>query len=512
MFFEDVNTLYEKYKYCSFWYELSYDDIVDNDGKYVDFFEIDDGTVISHNSFVLPICYRGESSKPSGHGSGSITPELHTSMGDIEAPSLSPDYSLFIYVYCDFEFVSESSASIGFYPVSSMNLIRCGSESDTVKVYLSGGSVPESVVAGTGKYVNGSDWDTDLGNVTVSSDGEGSYIELTANRDDEFTIIQSGDIYFCGKILNYKSLPTITFNTLYRGNTQTIEVYFDGELIDSKYYDLLYQNQVLTDNKISIGEDVTGLELEVYLKHPEYISTKLKYNLSVDYYKCENQADIEAGLELGLTTIQVTNDLTLSNIALNGIKIISGGDWWINLSDCELSNILFNNLTIYMLDSKSRFINCIFDYCKLRVEIVRLKYYMVNSTITNSEILACFLVCSENCIIDNNQMRDVLIFSDDMITIIKNQFSLFNGFTDYYPNTLYLTGDFDCKDNLFIQQVQYPHFSFDVALIKTIPETDIDEFIRLNNFDIMITVDEEEYNGLFYSLIDDSKLHYKEIE
>lgn len=510
MFFEDVNTLYEKYKYCSFWYELSYDDIVDNDGKYVDFFEIDDGTVISHNSFVLPICYLGQSSKPSGHGSGSITPELHTSMGDIEAPSLSPDYSLFIYVYCDFEFVSESSASIGFYPVSSMNLIRCGSESDTVKVYLSGGSVPESVVAGTGKYVNGSDWDTDLGSVPVSSDGEGSYIELTANRDDEFTIIQSGDIYFCGKILNYKGLPTITFNTLYRGNTQTIEVYFDGELIDSKYYDLLYQNQVLTDNKITIGEDVTDLELEIYLKHPEYISTKLKYNLPVDYYNCYSQEDIEAGLEIGLNTIQLISNISLSSIVLDGITIIRNNmNNILYISDCEFNNITFKNCGwIIVNDSKSKFINCTINNCILDGEY---RIYFVNSKISKSTIQSAFLVCSENCIIDNNNVNSGLIFSDDMITITNNR--LHSGLIawNYYPSCLYLTGEFDCRNNRFVARRMLNTFGFSTALLKTIPETDIDEFIRLNNFDIMITVDEEEYNGLFYSLIDDSKLHYKEI-
>ena len=49
MFFEDVNTLYEKYKYCSFWYELSYDDIVDNVGNMVDFFNITKPILIVHN-------------------------------------------------------------------------------------------------------------------------------------------------------------------------------------------------------------------------------------------------------------------------------------------------------------------------------------------------------------------------------------------------------------------------------------------------------------------------------
>ena len=75
MFFEDVNTLYEKYKYCSFWYELSYDDIVDNVDCMVDFNHI---TVDNHgffhaemlNEFATLIFYVDESSKPTEHQGG----------------------------------------------------------------------------------------------------------------------------------------------------------------------------------------------------------------------------------------------------------------------------------------------------------------------------------------------------------------------------------------------------------------------------------------------------------
>lgn len=519
MFFEDVNTLYEKYKYCSFWYELSYDDIYENwdDENMVDFIETkNNGNLIPHNSFVVNCAYKDESSKPTKYPDA---PPISLQYG---VPTIHPGESLFIYMYCDYLYenpgTSSPTRSIPVVPISSMNIIKCGTESNTVKVYLK--QIKQYMLptlnVGTGKYVNGDEWDVDLQSTPVLSDDNGYYVELTTRRDgDEFTVvgyegIGIDPVYFCGKILNYKALPTITFNTLYRGNTQTIEVYFDGELIDSKYYDLLYQNQVLTDNKITIGEDVTDLELEIYLKHPEYISTKLKYNLTVDYYEFNSQAGLEQALELGLTNIKANNP-RLSDIELNNITF--GGDSSLRLSNCKLNNVTFDGGFVFLNDSENRFVGC--ELKRVSLHGNDNKLYLTNSTIKECQrVRQVFFVCNENCIITNNSIFNSLIFSDDMITITDNRFDECTPeFGEYYPSTLYLTGEFKCVNNRFNQFVEGNDFFFGVALIKTIKDTNIDEFIRLNDIGTTITIGGDDYSGaLFYSLIDDSKLHYKEIE
>lgn len=516
MFFEDVNTLYEKYKYCTFWYELSYDDIVDNVDCMVDFIEIREVTTTYRaylkNDFCYGYGYVDESSKPTKHSDGEqinvlYASEIIVSMGY----QLYPNQSLYFPIYIDNKY-DVRIIRPNFTPISSMNIIKCGSDSDTIKIYLKGGSTPLSTMeVGTGKYV-GDDWDTDLTTVNVLEDSKGKYVELTANRDgDEFTIISDGYSYFCGKILNYKALPTITFNTLYRGNTQTVEVYFDDELIDSKYYDLLYQNQVLSDGKITIDEDTTDLELEIYLKHPEYISTKLKYNLTVDWYTSNSQEELEEALELGLTTLKANNSL-LSNIELNNITFRGGSE--LRLSNCKLNNVKFNGGAIHLLDSKNRFVGC--ELKQVAILGDHNKLYLTNSIIKESELMErIFFACNENCIItDNNNIFNSLIFSDDMITITNNDFDECTPeFGEYYPSTLYLTGEFECRNNEFRQQMTMVNdFFFGLALIKTIKDTDIDEFIRLNDIYTHIIVGGDDYSGaLFYSYIDESKLHYKVI-
>ena len=118
-----------------------------------------------------------------------------------------------------------------------------------------------------------------------------------------------------------------------------------------------------------------------------------------------------------------------------------------------------------------------------------------------------------NTNITDNLFNNTLILSDsDNLTITQNQFN--EGFTilDYFPNTLYLTGTFTCTGNTFTQNLTYTEVSFNTALLKTIPGTDIQQFIHQNTFQLNNTVADETYTGLFYNLIDDDSIKYKEIE
>ena len=51
-----------------------------------------------------------------------------------------------------------------------------------------------------------------------------------------------------------------------------------------------------------------------------------------------------------------------------------------------------------------------------------------------------------------------------------------------------------------------------MALLKTIPETDINNFINLNTFNLNNTINNTVYTGLFYNLIDTDDLIYKELD
>ena len=526
MFFEDVNTLYEKYKYCSFWYELSYDDIVDNVGNMVDFFNITKPSNVyiidKMNQYCGFVYLIDDSSKPSKYPEGEeITVQY------VRENQLSPNQSMFIYVFCDVW--TPLLSTIKWIPISPMHVLRCGDESETVKVYLKAiTEMPTTLKVGTGKYIDDEgNMDVDLIDVSVLSDGDGHYVELSSRRDgDEFTIINGSGGSFQGKLIECKPLPSITFNTLYRGNTQEILVYFDGELVDSKYYDLLYQNNVLADNVISIDETLTEIELEIYLKHPEYISTKLKYKVPVSYYNVANQSDLETAIEMGLTTIFLNkSSINLTGVEISNMKFrknsLSGIA--LHLDDCKFNNCDFERFWIY-INTNTYFNTCGFNRITMIGNItVDSKHFTYNSkaylnhcTITDSTLNTVFIVSTNNSKFTNNEIQNrTLIFSDEMITLIGNTFQSIESwsaaYTEYYPLMLYLTGNFNCKDNQFNINNNYSDFMFSTAVLKTIPETDIDDFIRLNHFNITMNVDNTAYNGLFYCLIDESKLKYKEL-
>ena len=126
VFFEDVNTLYEKYKYCSFWYELSYDDIVDNVDCMIDFLQISDGQgfyrVNGRNNFCKAWAYVDESSNPTKHSDEEkIHVYFHPTLLEFYTYELYPNQSLFFPIYIDNKY-NGIAVIPKFAPISSMNI------------------------------------------------------------------------------------------------------------------------------------------------------------------------------------------------------------------------------------------------------------------------------------------------------------------------------------------------------------------------------------------------------
>ena len=110
------------------------------------------------------------------------------------------------------------------------------------------------------------------------------------------------------------------------------------------------------------------------------------------------------------------------------------------------------------------------------------------------------------------KIMSLIISDSDNISILNNTFNEVFEYADYFPNTLYLTGNLNCQGNTFIQEQTFTELNFNVALLKTIPETDINNFINLNTFNLNNTINNTVYTGLFYNLIDTDDLIYKELD
>ena len=544
MDFEDINTIVEKYTGLSFWYELSFDDIVDNitstdenNPDRIDFIEgyIDESTgyynLTAVNNFIVG--QRQAWSTIPSRKSGSI--KIH--INNVNISSFPNRDSIYIYISVDKKRNNPNLYNVHWWIEDSrLILFRTDNFIERKSIYIgfATGFRPDSVTAGTFYYDDNGDWVTHGKSYTIERRIEEArfryYFDFEPDNyeNDEYLFITGEDwtgntFTYTGKLINYADLPIITYDPLYKGNKQHIQLYFNGTEIDDEYYNIIYENTRLKNNTIQIPTDTDTLQVQIELNHPDYIQTTIDYELHTDYYYFGSANDIATAKELGLTTVKQNNNSAATitqGFKLNDMTIYgSDGGFFCKLSGNDefvFTNCILNSLIIGSSIPKISFNNCEIKECEidkwnwstppytLEVEDTNI----IESTIKNARLNNC-----NNTNITNNTFENTLIVSDsDNLTITGNTFN--DGFTvlDYFPNTLYLTGAFKASNNTFNQTLTYDEVSFNTALLKTIPDTDIDGFIFQNTFNLSNTVESETYTGLFYNLIDDDTLKYKEVE
>ena len=260
MFFEDINSIYEKYKYLSFWYEISYDEILNNTGKYVDFIEItnysqDPDTpyisleILYNNSFWTGYVIKG------GSRTGDDSFEMEIDGTTFGFNKLYEGETLKFLILVDKQFDVGSYAYPTFIVREPLIFLRDNTQGWNRKIYIdfTAGALSELKV-GSLYYDEDGEWVISQTTKTVQEDSDGYYVTpyYTSTMNEIFYISDMQNTYYLGKIIIVPQLPQITYDTLYKGNKQHIQLYFDGTEIDDKYYSIIYGNEVLKDNIIQV--------------------------------------------------------------------------------------------------------------------------------------------------------------------------------------------------------------------------------------------------------------------
>ena len=508
MFFEDVNTIYEKYKYLSFWYELSYDELVNNLDNYVDFIEItyDDHFHLNiQNKF-----WTGYIDIVGDPGEDWLTFYIN----EMDPLYLYSGQTIKFLICVDKQYELEYNSSPTFIVRDSLIFLRNNTNGWNRKIYI---DYPEGEFVSTFKvgslhYNENGQWVISQTTKQVQNDYKGYYVtpHYTTTMNEIFYISDGEDTYYLGKIILVPQLPLITYDTLYKDGKQHIQLYFDGNLIDDKYYSIIYKNEVLKDNIIDISEDINQIDIKINLNHPDYIKTTLDYSIPVNYFVLSSISDINIAKQKGVRTV-INNEYDIvESLNISDIKLISNSLIVANKIHLENATLISDHIrvnNVYLKDSK------------IQVETIRpdtndfTNIECISSNINDTILLNCKIKAYGNCIYENNEFNNCLIISDsDNISILNNTFNEVFEYADYFPNTLYLTGNLNCQGNTFIQEQTFTELNFNVALLKTIPETDINNFINLNTFNLNNTINNTVYTGLFYNLIDTDDLIYKELD
>lgn len=514
MNFEDINTIYEKYKYCSFTYELTYDDIVNNEK--VDFWSIRKIDNITYKVYANTNIFITLNFKIKGSNTGN---SIDLDLGGY-LTRLYENQTLSCTLFVDKQYKQPTSFQRLDW-VTEDYVYFAGD--DPVKVYFD--TNPNTVSMGTLHYNNNGDWVIEdvVNNVPAQHDTNGYYIEYTIpniSNNNEIAIIYSGTTYNLGKIIYPPNLPSVSVNPLYKGNTQTVEVLLDNEVVSSEYYSITYEGKELKNNKINVPTDKDNINLKITLNHPEYVHTTLDYIVPLKYYQVSNFTQLSDAVDEGLTFIQAYdfNSTVTTNLVFENITLQLIGRMYITINTG--ASLTFNNCNIigekylsgtYTIKSYGK---CILK--NMSVNSINLEGYaeLYDTEYVYGEVFEANVICYGSTIFKNNFISSSVIISDSDDLIIENNniFVTTMPNKEYFPSNLYLTGKLNCLNNKFNLNLSFTEAGFNTALLKTIPSNDIDKFIQNNTFQLTTKIGNQTYTGLFYTLIDDDTLHYKEVE
>jgi hypothetical protein len=301
----------------------------------------------------------------------------------------------------------------------------------------------------------------------------------------------------------FKTLPILSIPTIYKGNTQTIQLMNDTEEITE--FQAYYKGELLTDNKITLPYDADDyINITVDLLDNRYPNSTLKLKAPTQMYIANSQSDVETAISQGITTLQVGDtetEVLLNNIELSNITLVD--------SNIQLTNSTLNNCTIlnsqYTDNGANTINNTNFQECEITTTQI--------STYNDCTISECTVTDSELHIIgtlNNNTFTNSLIVSDGEITLTNNTFTGIGSKT-YFPSHLYLTGDYTLQNNTFTMAGTFTELQFNMCLIKAPNDFNVGEFINKNTFQLNIEYETENPSTLYYNIVDDDKIRARRV-
>lgn len=347
--------------------------------------------------------------------------------------------------------------------------------------------------------------------VSYSEDETGRYLTLPSANDCTIGVksnISSIDVYNV-TFHEFKTLPLLNIPTLYRGTPQKITLINSDTEEEITEFQAYYNGRLLKDNIITIPEGTGNVaDITVDLKDPNYPYSTVKLKVNVSTYTCRNQSDVETAISEGIKYIRL--HYAQDDINLDGVE--------------------FNDMTIYY-STAGTFRNCIFNNSSIRIGngnhydnggnvFNNCNIYSTPSTPRNlrmSTAGSVFNNCTVNNIwlynynlyftgtITNCRFTRSVIISDGDVTLTNNEFDGIIS-KDYFPNFLYLTGDYTVTGNTFNLEGEWEELAFNMCIIKTTNDFNPSQFINNNIFNLNITYEDEPTNTFYYNIVDDDKI------
>lgn len=342
-------------------------------------------------------------------------------------------------------------------------------------------------------------------NTTLEEDEKGTFLRLPPYNCIVGTKSPRGTYFPLYKITfkEFKTLPILSIPTVYKGNTQTIQLLDDTEEITE--FQAYYKGELLTDNKITLPYDADDyIDITVDLLDNRYPNSTLKLKAPTMMYTANSQSDVETAISQGITTLQVGDtetEVSLNGIDLTNVQLVNSH---IQLNNCTLTDCQLIQST-YTDNGANNITDTNFNECEITTTQV--------STYNNCAVSECTVTDSELHItgtLNNNTFNNSLIVSDGEITLTNNTFTGIGSKT-YFPSHLYLTGDYIVSGNTFNLTGEWETLQFNMCLIKATNDFNVSEFINKNSFNLNITYESEPTNTLYYNIVDDDKIRARRI-
>ena len=344
--------------------------------------------------------------------------------------------------------------------------------------------------------------------VSAENDEKGLFIRLpphdcTIGVYDDTSLGTNNYLLYYITFYEFKTLPILSIPTVYKGNTQTIQLMNDTEEITE--FQAYYKGELLNDNKITLPYDADDyIDITVDLQDNRYPNSTLKLKAPTQMYIANSQSDVETAIANGITTLQVGDtgtEVSLNGIDLTNVQLVN--------SNIQLTNSTLNNCTIlnsqYTDNGANNINNTNFNECEITTTSI--------STYTDCTITECTILNSELHItgtLQDNTFNNSLIVSDGEITLTNNTFTGIGSKT-YFPSHLYLTGDYTLQNNIFTMTGTFTELQFNMCLIKATNDFNVSEFINKNTFQLNITYESEPTSTLYYNIVDDDKIRARRL-
>lgn len=508
---DDVNTLLEKYNSTGFWYKLDFNKIDLTQGKVTDYdfikgIQYKSGRWVKldiQNEFFGGVIYAVDSEGNFLSEAG-IFIDSETGVYKAWVPE-GNDCIFWLYIdpYCVYEGDHVLNMSDGgFLPVSPTQIPVVNGEFDN-KFYVQqlGGGVTRYLIDGEP--------------VTLQTDSKGTYLILPEAQDCILgcTLFYEDFNFYRITFREFKSIPQLSVSTLYRGTPQTIQLINNDTEEPITEFQAYYQGRKLKDNIIELPYDAPNVvDITVDLLDPEYPESTVKLKANTEIKLCTSIAQITNAIEQGIQTLQVHSDsnrrLLVDELTFNNVTFINSK---ILFEKCILNNVTITtegyNEGLLILSQGTVLNDCtIQNLRKLIVEAIEFNNCTLKkiNSVENYILHQPGVIQITGTITDCNFNRSI-VFSDGNITLLNNTFNRISS-KQYFPNFLYLTGDYTVKNNVFTLNGEWEELAFNMCIIKANNDFNPSVFINDNLFDLNIVYEDEPTNTFYYCLVDDDKI------